>query len=212
MRYPWQLSFSGPWGMYTYIQWVLFLLSLLGCEWWSDEKIVWWARFCVFQLGSSCGWVFFLFKSFLWACFFFFFFPSLLWFKGASCGCVFCCCGLRASCRGVVFLFFGCGLRASMMHKWNLADMGRRKWHGGIRRIPCFLLFWESCKLSTFRKVIIRRRKWWMEESEEFLVFVFFSSLMVLQFLHILGSFDGSSLLTSRGFFSVCILGCCGGF
>jgi hypothetical protein len=71
----------------------------------------------------------------------------------------------------VVFLFFGCGLRASMMHKWNLADMGRRKWHGGIRRIPCFLLFWESCKLSTFRKVIIRRRKWWMEESEEFLSF-----------------------------------------
>ncbi len=40
-----------------------------------------------------------------------------------------------------------------------------------------------------------------MEESEEFLVFVFFSSLMVLQFLHILGSFDGSSLLTSWGFF-----------
>lgn len=37
--------------------------------------------------------------------------------------------------------FSGCGLRASMMHKRNLADMGRRKSHGGIRRIPCFLLF-----------------------------------------------------------------------
>ncbi len=61
---------------------------------------------CFFCLRVSCGRVFF-----------FFFFTSLLWFKGASCGCVFCCCGLRASCRGVVFLFFGCGLRASMMHK-----------------------------------------------------------------------------------------------
>lgn len=48
---------------------------------------------CFFFLRVSCGRVFF--------CFF-----SLLWFKGASCGWVFCCCGLRASCRGVVFFFF----------------------------------------------------------------------------------------------------------
>ncbi len=47
-----------------------------------------------------------------------FFFSPLLWFKGASCGWVFCCCGLRASCGGGGGIFFlGCGLRASMMHK-----------------------------------------------------------------------------------------------
>jgi len=76
------------------------MMSSILC--FPTRQLLWVGVF--FFLRVSCGRVFF--------CFF-----SLLWFKGASCGWVFCCCGLRASCRGVVFLFFGCGLRASMMHK-----------------------------------------------------------------------------------------------